>query len=169
MHSWPICSLYDCIDCDHSSLSRWNRWTQDTRRQAGSGWQEGHGSGRGLQNRSVCLAHTETVFLYVLFKRLWICCTTACAPEWNNKSLHLTVNDWNLTELLQHFRDHCWHSNHLATLKNTTPHKPLQQPNYIQATITVPLANHFKKPSCLILLQVTLMYLLICWLVHLSL
>ena len=48
------CSLFGFMDCGRFLLSRWNRWTQDTWREAGSGWEEGHGPGRRLQNRSVC-------------------------------------------------------------------------------------------------------------------
>lgn len=89
---WPY-------DCDHSSLSRWHRWTQDTRRQAGSGWQKGHGPGGGLQNRSVSLSLTyrnRTIFLCLLLT------DTLCdflvqpdsAPESEHKKRVLPAHCW---------------------------------------------------------------------------
>lgn len=89
-------------DCDHSSLSRWNRWTQDTRRQAGSGWQKGHGPGGGLQNRSVSLSLTyrnRTIFLYLLLKdTLWFSCTTPQSQQRKSPSCWLLMF-WNSTDL----------------------------------------------------------------------
>lgn len=91
--------LFVCLDSVYSSLSRWNRWTQDYGRQGGSGWQKGHGSRGRLQNRSD--QHTnrlcsENVFgSFVHFPDLVIIGEYRKVDRPVNREFHLTAHHWH--------------------------------------------------------------------------